>query len=106
MAKNQVNKKDKAGKSSVSKEYLVVSCGEGQTYAAMEPASMIIEYLSMKGSYEYDYDAYRVFDINQADASLRELTIHGTGHDPERPLYIKVTDDEGNILFDGYRTED
>ncbi|MGN0485530.1 MAG: hypothetical protein ACI4HI_18480 [Lachnospiraceae bacterium] len=45
-----------------------------------------------------EYHIWRAVEFGK----LEPLTIHGTWHNLNCPLYIKVTDPEGNIVFDGY----
>ena len=103
MAMIWVNSEGEVQKSSLRNSFLVVSCDDGEAHAAMKSASSIVDYISMRDCFEHD--VYRVFDVSPGDGSLHEVTLHGTWHDPDRPLYIKGTDAEGNILFDGYGTD-
>ena len=103
MAQMRINGDGEITSFSMHNSFLVVTCDDGQTYASMEPASSIVDYISMRDCFEHE--VYRVFDISPEDGFLHEVTLHGTWHDPDRPLYIKGTDAEGNILFDGYGTD-
>lgn len=48
-------------------------------------------------------------DIKVYDTStfgeIKELKVHGIWHDADNPLFIKVTDQEDNIVFSGYGTD-
>ena len=50
------------------------------------------------------YSMYRVYAIKE-NGDLVPLKIYGTWHNPKDPLYIKLEDPEGNIVFDGHGTD-
>lgn len=85
-------------------EYLVVCkfYDETEVFYGKKNATSIFEYLNMHDVVGEYYEYYKVFDWNEKEMQFEELQLFGTWHDFDRPLYIKVCDKEGNVLFDGY----
>lgn len=82
--------------------FLVQTLHDGETTNGMWSAGQILYYMDMIDCFEYD-DFY-VYDVSEV-GKVTPLTLHGTWHDMSNPLYIKVTDPDGNIVFDGYGTD-
>lgn len=84
-------------------KYLVVTKDDdGETNASMETASWIINYLDMSDC--FSYDEIHVYDVSVC-GKVEELTLHGPWHDLKNKLYIKVTGEDGRIVFDGVGTD-
>lgn len=83
------------------KDYLMVvktDCGE---YATMASPMEIIMHLDMQDCTGEMIEVYKVAFGKQPEA----LEAYGCWYDFDNPLYIKVTDEDGNIEFDGYGTD-
>lgn len=85
-------------------EYMVVGKwdDEDKPFFGKQTVESIFNYLNMHDVVGAYYDYYKVFDWNEKEMQFEELQLFGTWHDFDRPLYIKVCDKDGNILFDGY----
>ena len=85
-------------------EYLVVCkfYDETEVFYGKKNVTSIFEYLNMYDVVGEYYEYYKVFDWNEKEMCFEELKLFGTWHDFDRPLYIKVCNKAGNILFDGY----
>ena len=46
----------------------------------------------------------KIYDITSF-GKVEELKVYGPWHNADKPLYIKLTDKEHNIVFDGYGEE-
>lgn len=93
-----MNKNEQMG----SKKYLV-QYFDGDKVVGVEQrtAREIIEAVSMQDCHELQL---AVYDMATFESPVL-LTIYGTWHEPSDPLYIKVTDNDGNVVFDGYGTD-
>ncbi len=84
------------------KRYLVqAEQSDGTLAVSLDTASSVISRVDMS---DYTDEVLHVFDISKA-GEVSSLTIHGTWHKDGDPLYIKVTDKNGNTVFDGYGTD-
>lgn len=83
-------------------KFLVVTKDEGEVYASMWTAKEILDYLGMTDCFEYD--EIHVYDVREI-GKVEELFLHGTWHDADKPLYMKVTRHDGTIVFDGFGTD-
>lgn len=84
------------------KQHVVIHDNDEDGFApSINTDGEIINMIDMADCY---YTIHLVYDINEL-GELEPLVVHGTWHDPKRPLYIKVTDQNGNIVFDGYGTD-
>ena len=82
-------------------QYLVkVFCDHGCD-ASLETAAWIIDWLDMEDCYPDDMNL-EVWDISGEEP--RRVTLFGTWHNFDDPLYIKGEVD-GKIVFDGYGTD-
>ena len=70
-------------------------------FTSMKTASQIIEHISMSDCHDSEIMVYR----SSSFSKIEPLTIHGTWHDFADPLYIKVTDADDNVVFDGYGSD-
>ena len=83
----------------MEKYLMVVRTYDGE-YAEMETEHAIIDHIDMQDCSDEEIKVYRVnFD------GVEELEVHGCWHDFDNPLYIKVTDSNGEIVFDGFGTD-
>ena len=82
--------------------YLVVSKFDGRMYALMHTANEIIHRIDMDDCYDF-ISTNKLYEVTED--GIEPLQIHGCWHDPKRPLYIKVTRKNGEIVFDGYGTD-
>ena len=62
------------------------------------------EIISRQDATDYTYETLQVYDISEF-GKVKPLKIFGCWHDPKNPLYIKVVDENGNVVFDGYGTD-
>ena len=81
-------------------EYLMVVKVDDKEYAVLTTEYDIIDHIDMDDCTYEEIEVYRV-----AFGNVERLHVHGTWHNFDDPLYIKVTDDEGNTVFDGYGTD-
>ena len=51
-----------------------------------------------------DDGAIKVYDTSNF-GEIKELKVYGVWHDTDNPLFIKVTDQEENIIFSGFGTD-
>lgn len=86
----------------MQEKFLVVTKDEGEVYASMWTAGRILDYLDMTDCFEYD--EIHVYDVREI-GKVEELFLHGTWHDIDQPLYMKVTRRDGTIVFDGFGTD-
>ena len=85
------------------KEFLVVTKDEeGKVAAGMWTEKNILDYLDMEDCYEFA--EIHVYDVSKI-GKIEELRLHGTWHDLDQPLYIKVTRKDGTVVFDGFGTD-
>lgn len=84
------------------KRYLVQSLYDnGDTVVSLRYACEIISRVSMS---DCSNERIHVYDVSHY-GKAKSLVVHGTWHDPSKPLYIKVTTKRGKIVFDGYGTD-
>ena len=86
----------------MQEKFLVVTKDEGEVYASMWTAERVLDYLGMTDCFEYD--EIHVYDVREI-GKVEELFLHGTWHDMDQPLYMKVTRHDGTIVFDGFGTD-
>ena len=84
------------------KKYLVVSKYEDEMYAIMYTPSEIIHRIDMDDCYDFT-STHKLYEVTED--GVYPLVIHGCWHDFKDPLYIKVTRQNGEIVFDGYGTD-
>lgn len=85
------------------KEYLVQYLNDdGTTESCMKTESEIIDMISMSDCYPVEFTVY---DVEKKYGEVYKLDVYGTWHDFKRPLYIKVTYENGKVAFDGYGTD-
>lgn len=82
------------------KKYLVIMEMDGETSPSLNTASQIISWVDMS---DCTGASFKVFDLTTGQPV--ELQLHGCWHDMKNPLYIKATDGDGNIVFDGWGTD-
>lgn len=82
--------------------YLFVARDEGETFVSIKTSQDILSYLDMTDCFEFE--EVHVYDVG-AIGRVEELALHGTWHDPSRPLYMKATGDDGRVVFEGYGTD-
>lgn len=83
------------------KKYLIqVKTHDGE-YSDLKTDKEIIEMINFL---DCNNEVYKVYDVTNF-GQIEELKIHGPWHNPDKPLYIKVTDKKDNIVFDGYGEE-
>ena len=83
-------------------KYLVQSLSDDDVLCtSLRSAAEIISRIDMRDCSNEDI---RVFRIDEFGA-VEPLEIHGCWHDWHDPLYIKVTDKAGNVVFSGYGTD-
>lgn len=80
------------------KKYLVQVKTHEEEYSMLGTKEEIIKMINFSDLHD---EIYKVYDIT-VFGKVEELKIHGVWHNSEKPLYIKVTDRVGNIVFDGY----
>lgn len=83
-------------------QYLVITKFDGRVYATMQTKSWIIRQIDMDDCTDFLRDS-KVYEIT--DEGPQQLVIHNCWHDFKDPLYIKVTRQNGEIVFDGYGTD-
>ena len=81
---------------------LVVTRDGKYVSASIETSSWVLRYLDMRDCFAYD--EIHVYDVSKI-GKVEELTLHGKWHDITNSLYMKVTDANGNTVFDGYGTD-
>ena len=86
----------------MAKMYLVVYKIEGEVSASMKTVSEIIREIDMDDCCDY-IEERKVYEITEDGPQL--LEVHGCWHDFKNPLYIKLTRQNGEIVFDGYGTD-
>ena len=85
-----------------SHTYLVQSrFDDDEVYTSIQTAGEIIRRIDMTDCSNEELRVYKV-DIF---GMIEPLEIHGCWHDLKDPLYIKVVDANGNIIFDGHGTD-
>lgn len=84
-------------------EYLVIAKDyySGEVFCSIQTAMKIIDRIDMS---DCTYEELKVYRLTW-DKEPERLVVHGAWHDPSTPLYIKVTDVDGNTVFDGYGTD-
>lgn len=85
----------------MSKKYLVQSILGRTTYINLLNKAEIIKKISMRDCSDEEISIYDVYSYGK----VIPLKIHGTWHNPKDPLYIKVTDESGKMVFDGLGTD-
>lgn len=90
----------KAEKREFLNEYLVITSIDHEQSPSIKTAGEIIKLIEMQDCFEAEY---QVFGISEGTPIA--LEIHGKWHTARDPLYIKITDAAGNIIFDGYGEE-
>ena len=85
-----------------SERYLVVTKFSGRVYATMQTRSELIRQIDMDDCTDFTSD-HKLYEVT--DGGVEPLEIHGCWHDHNDPLYIKVTRQNGEIVFDGYGTD-
>lgn len=83
------------------RKYLVMAKCDGMEYAKMMTEHEIIDHVDMADCTE---EEVQVYDVRFGETPA-PLTVWGTWHDFDNPLYIKVTDAAGQVVFDGYGTD-
>lgn len=88
----------------LNKKYLVQYkwYGSEEIEYFLETTDEIIRMIDISDS-NFDYK-FKIYDASEY-GNIKPLVIHGCWHDPDNPLYIKVTDEDGNLVFDGYGTD-
>lgn len=74
---------------------------EDQAYVCMKTSQEIISRIDMSDCCPEQLAIYRITKFNEVE----KLTINDCWHNPKDPLYISITDNKGNIVFDGYGTD-
>ena len=82
--------------------YLVQSIGpDGELGVGLETEVQIIQILDMQDCHEQHIEVYDVSEYGK----ISKLKVFGVWHNQDNPLYIKVENEEGTIIFDGYGTD-
>ena len=81
-------------------QYLVCGKIDEEYYNSIMTDYEIINRIAMWDCYDEEMEIYDI----QFGKNPEKLVIYGTWHDFDNPLYIKVTDKAGKIMFDGYGT--
>ncbi len=85
-----------------TKEYFVqIKDSEEETYSFKAKPKTILNHIDMS---DVTGEEIRVYDISTF-GMVKPLIVNGCWHNPQKPLYISVTDDTGNIIFDGFGTD-
>ena len=84
-----------------NKKYLVQFSYDGEQSIDLKTAGEILSIIDMLDCYPMDIEVYDVLTFGNPS----HLTVFGIWHDPDNPLYMKVEDEQGKIVFDGYGTE-
>ena len=84
----------------MEKYLMVVETYDGE-YAEMVTPHEVIDHIDMQDCTDESIEVYRV----NYGKTPEKLNVCGCWHDFDNPLYIKVTDAEGNIVFDGWGTD-
>ena len=71
---------------------------DGSVIQELMPAARIVECESMSDCSGVEM---RIWEMSSFGV-MTQLTLHGTWHDPDRPLYIKAVRPDGSVAFDGY----
>lgn len=85
----------------MEKYLMIVMCDDGGEYAEMVTTHAIIDHIDMQDCTNEEIEVYRI----EYGAQPIRLNVYGCWHNMDDPLYIKVTDDNGEIEFDGYGTD-
>ena len=83
------------------RKYLVQIKTYEDLYSDLKTDKEIIEMINFMDCNNEEYKVYNIDSFGQVE----ELKIHGPWHNPDKPLYIKLTDKEDKIIFDGYGVE-
>ena len=83
------------------KKYLVQTKTHDGEYVDLKNEKEIIEMINFL---DCNNEVYKVYDVTNF-AEVKELKIYGPWHNPDKPLYIKLTDENHNIVLDGYGVE-
>ena len=83
------------------KKYLVQVKTCEDEYSVLKTEQEIIEMINFLDLHN---EIYKVYDITSF-GKVEELKVYGPWHNADRPLCIKLTDKEHNIVFDGYGVE-
>lgn len=83
-------------------KYLVQSMGpDGELGVGLKTEGQIIQILDMQDCHEQEILVYDVSEYGK----ISELKVFGVWHNLDNPLYIKVENEEGIIIFEGYGTD-
>ena len=83
------------------KIYLIqVKTHDGE-YSDLKTDKEIIEMINFL---DCNNEVYKVYDVTNF-GQVEELKVYGPWHNSDKPLYIKLTDEKHNIVFDGYGEE-
>lgn len=82
-------------------KYLVQIKSHEEEYSDLKSKEEIIEMINLSDCYD---EIYKVYNISKF-GEIEELKIYGPWHNPDKPLYIKLTDKIGNILIEGFGAE-
>ena len=83
------------------KIYLVQVKTNEDEYSVLRTEHEIIEMINFL---DFHHEVYKIYDITKF-GEIKELKIHAPWHNPDNPLYIKLTDENNNTVFDGYGVE-
>ena len=97
----QFEKAAKAVSDMPTKTYIVQIRNAEETYVSILTPHEIIRRIDMSDCSGEDFCIF----VSEAFGTLEPLVVHGCWHDPHDPLYIKVTRQNGEIMFDGYGTD-
>ena len=81
--------------------YLLQIQIDGEVFACIRTKAEIIDRIDMLDCTDEELKVYKV----DVFGCVEPLEIYGCWHNPKEPLYIKVVDTKGNIVFDGYGTD-
>ena len=70
-------------------------------YEKLMSSNEIISAINMSDCSEQEFAIYDVSEFGR----VKSLKIFGNWHDMNNPTYIKITDENGTIVFDGYGEE-
>lgn len=85
----------------MGKKYLVQTQYDSETFVSLLTQVEIVSRISMRDCSD---EKMFIYDVSTY-GKVKPLAFHGTWHEHKDPLYIKVTDMNGNTVFDGYGEE-
>lgn len=85
----------------MGKQYLTQTKYESEICCSLQYENEIISRIDMVDCYD---DEFLVYDVSKY-GKAEQLKVYGCWHNPKKPLYIKVTDSLGKVVFDGYGTD-